>query len=257
MDRAGAEAIPTRPTSARTAGAPPASRFSRVVTSLIGLDAKMRQYEQGEQFIASVEGAGGPDLFARVWRALNGAQPAEIREPDRWITRRVGPRSPWHLSRRRHPANCRHLGGSEWQDPVCCAGGRCSFPARRSGDRRSVGGADSLALLVLAIEAGCEVTAVHVDHGLRTARRPRPRWWPPPRRALAPPSAPCGCYRAWTDLEGRAASPATPPCLPGCSPGTRPMTRPRRCCSTSSGGGPAGLAGCHRAPAAPVRPCAG
>ena len=29
------------------------------------------------------------------------------------------------------------------------------------------GGADSLALLVLAVEAGCAVTAVHVDHGLR------------------------------------------------------------------------------------------
>ncbi|MDP8992814.1 MAG: tRNA lysidine(34) synthetase TilS [Actinomycetota bacterium] len=29
------------------------------------------------------------------------------------------------------------------------------------------GGADSLALLVLATAAGCEVTAVHVDHGLR------------------------------------------------------------------------------------------
>ena len=29
------------------------------------------------------------------------------------------------------------------------------------------GGADSTALLVLAVEAGCDVTAVHVDHGLR------------------------------------------------------------------------------------------
>ena len=29
------------------------------------------------------------------------------------------------------------------------------------------GGADSLALLVLAVAAGCRVTAVHVDHGLR------------------------------------------------------------------------------------------
>lgn len=29
------------------------------------------------------------------------------------------------------------------------------------------GGADSLCLLVLAVEAGCRVTAVHVDHGLR------------------------------------------------------------------------------------------
>jgi tRNA(Ile)-lysidine synthase len=31
------------------------------------------------------------------------------------------------------------------------------------------GGADSLALLVLAVESGCVVTAVHVDHGLRPA----------------------------------------------------------------------------------------
>lgn len=30
------------------------------------------------------------------------------------------------------------------------------------------GGADSLALLVLAVAAGCSVTAIHVDHGLRT-----------------------------------------------------------------------------------------
>ena len=29
------------------------------------------------------------------------------------------------------------------------------------------GGADSLALLALAVDAGCAVTAVHVDHGLR------------------------------------------------------------------------------------------
>lgn len=29
------------------------------------------------------------------------------------------------------------------------------------------GGADSTALLVLAVDAGCDVTAVHVDHGLR------------------------------------------------------------------------------------------
>ena len=29
------------------------------------------------------------------------------------------------------------------------------------------GGADSMALLVLAVAAGCDVTAVHVDHGLR------------------------------------------------------------------------------------------
>jgi tRNA(Ile)-lysidine synthase len=43
---------------------------------------------------------------------------------------------------------------------------RCTFP---EGDVTCAvsGGADSLALLVLAVEAGCHVTAVHVDHGLR------------------------------------------------------------------------------------------
>jgi tRNA(Ile)-lysidine synthase len=45
---------------------------------------------------------------------------------------------------------------------------RCTFP--RPGEPLCVavsGGADSLALLVLAVAAGCAVTAVHVDHGLR------------------------------------------------------------------------------------------
>lgn len=45
---------------------------------------------------------------------------------------------------------------------------RCTFPA--AGEHLVCGvsgGADSLTLLVLAIAAGCEVTAVHVDHGIR------------------------------------------------------------------------------------------
>jgi tRNA(Ile)-lysidine synthase len=46
--------------------------------------------------------------------------------------------------------------------------GRCVFPAAGTPLVCAVsGGADSLALLVLATAAGCEVTAVHVDHGLR------------------------------------------------------------------------------------------
>lgn len=46
--------------------------------------------------------------------------------------------------------------------------GRCTFPAPGAAVTCGVsGGADSLALLVLAVEAGCAVTAVHVDHGLR------------------------------------------------------------------------------------------
>ncbi len=45
---------------------------------------------------------------------------------------------------------------------------RCTFPASGLPLSCAVsGGADSLALLVLATSAGCDVTALHVDHGLR------------------------------------------------------------------------------------------
>src|SRR5687768_12939882 len=45
---------------------------------------------------------------------------------------------------------------------------RCTFPVPgRSVVAAVSGGADSTAMLVLAVDAGCDVTAVHVDHGLR------------------------------------------------------------------------------------------
>lgn len=45
---------------------------------------------------------------------------------------------------------------------------RCTFPpAGTSVDCAVSGGADSLALLALAVSAGCRATAIHVDHGLR------------------------------------------------------------------------------------------
>ncbi|MBI4934715.1 MAG: tRNA lysidine(34) synthetase TilS [Actinobacteria bacterium] len=45
---------------------------------------------------------------------------------------------------------------------------RCTFPPSGTEVTCAVsGGADSSALLVLAVAAGCVVTAVHVDHGLR------------------------------------------------------------------------------------------
>jgi tRNA(Ile)-lysidine synthase len=45
---------------------------------------------------------------------------------------------------------------------------KCTFPPPDTDVTCAVsGGADSMTLLVLAIAAGCNVTAVHVDHGLR------------------------------------------------------------------------------------------
>jgi tRNA(Ile)-lysidine synthase len=45
---------------------------------------------------------------------------------------------------------------------------RCSFPPAGTAVTCAVsGGRDSLALLVLATAAGCDVSVVHVDHGLR------------------------------------------------------------------------------------------
>ena len=45
---------------------------------------------------------------------------------------------------------------------------RCAFPLHGTSVTCAVsGGPDSLALLVLAVAAGCDVTAVHVDHRLR------------------------------------------------------------------------------------------
>jgi tRNA(Ile)-lysidine synthase len=50
--------------------------------------------------------------------------------------------------------------------------GRCTFAAAGTQVTCAVsGGADSLALLVLAVTAGCDVTAIHVDHGLRTGSK--------------------------------------------------------------------------------------
>jgi coenzyme F420 biosynthesis associated uncharacterized protein len=96
MDRAGADLIPN------------AERFShvlrqrrrqhglaRLLTVLVGLDAKMRQYEQGERFIEQVETDGPPGLLARVWEGPDWLPSwVEIRHPERWISRATAAGSP-------------------------------------------------------------------------------------------------------------------------------------------------------------------
>jgi coenzyme F420 biosynthesis associated uncharacterized protein len=90
MDRAGADRIPS------------AERFARVLRErrqavrgpaaalqkLIGIEAKLRQYEAGEAFIAAVEADGGPDLLKRAFEGPEQLPTlAEIRTPADWIDR--------------------------------------------------------------------------------------------------------------------------------------------------------------------------
>lgn len=89
MDRAGAHLLPS------------AERFARVlrerrqvkgpaamIQKLVGLEAKLRQYEMGERFIEAVEEEGGPAL---LMEAFSGPEmlPSldEIRDPARWVDR--------------------------------------------------------------------------------------------------------------------------------------------------------------------------
>ena len=142
---------------------------------------------------------------------------------------------PLRLSRPDRPVAARPAG-----DPLV-AGllGRCTFPA--AGHRPGVRGVGGRRL---AGPAGpgrgrraAGSTAVHVDHGLRPGRRPRPTWWPGPPAGSAP------AFRSERVDGGRRAQPrgpgpGGPPRRPRARtppPGTPPTTRPRRCWPTCCG----------------------
>jgi uncharacterized protein (DUF2342 family) len=61
---------------------------ARMLQRVLGLEAKMNQYEQGEKFIAAVEAVGGPALLNRAFSAPEMLPSlAEIRDPRAWISR--------------------------------------------------------------------------------------------------------------------------------------------------------------------------
>ncbi|MFC9248206.1 zinc-dependent metalloprotease [Streptomyces sp. NPDC057136] len=65
-----------------------AGRLDQALRKLLGLDAKLRQYRDGERFVSAVVGEVGMDGFNRVWTSPNTLPTkAEIAKPADWIAR--------------------------------------------------------------------------------------------------------------------------------------------------------------------------
>jgi len=93
MDRAGAAEVPgaaefsTMLHQRRTQ----AKGLTKLMSRLLGLDAKMRQYAEGELFVEAIEAKGGPELMAQVWQGPEWLPTLdEIRNPDTWVARAGG-----------------------------------------------------------------------------------------------------------------------------------------------------------------------
>ena len=94
MDRAAADRIPSAPRFGRVLHQRRAQQSApaRLVQKVVGLDAKLKQYEQGERFIEAVEAEGGPGYLARAWEAPEHLPTlAEIRDPAAWMRRIQAP----------------------------------------------------------------------------------------------------------------------------------------------------------------------
>lgn len=90
MDRAGAGLIPSAERFARTLRARRGSSkgVAKFLQRLIGIEAKLNQYQDGEDFIAAVEAAGGTTLLDRAWEGPeNLPSQDEIKSPQLWIDR--------------------------------------------------------------------------------------------------------------------------------------------------------------------------
>ncbi|MEV6955175.1 zinc-dependent metalloprotease [Streptomyces sp. NPDC051183] len=91
MDGVGPEAVPSvaeireKFQQRRASGA---GRLDAALRKLLGLDAKLRQYRDGERFVRAVVGQVGMDGFNRVWTSPNTLPTkAEIARPADWVAR--------------------------------------------------------------------------------------------------------------------------------------------------------------------------
>jgi len=66
--------------------------LDRFVRRLLGMEAKMRQYSDGQRFVRAVVDAVGLEQFNRIWdRPEHLPTEAEIHAPDLWVARVLGP----------------------------------------------------------------------------------------------------------------------------------------------------------------------
>ena len=90
MDRAGAADIPSAAhfSAVLRQRRTQAHGLSKILQQLIGIEAKLRQYAEGERFITAVESVGGPALLNNAWRGPEWLPSLdEIRDPHLWIDR--------------------------------------------------------------------------------------------------------------------------------------------------------------------------
>ena len=89
MDRAGAALLPSAPRfSSVLRQRRQATGVSKFFRQLVGFEAKLRQYEDGERFIAAVEATRSVRFIDRAWHGPENLPTlAEIRDPQSWIGR--------------------------------------------------------------------------------------------------------------------------------------------------------------------------
>ncbi len=90
MDRAGLDHVPSAELFSNTLRNRRASTkgMMKLIQRLLGIDAKMKQYAQGEAFIEAIEKVGGVEFIDRAWEGPHNLPSIqEIRDPQLWIDR--------------------------------------------------------------------------------------------------------------------------------------------------------------------------